>query len=146
MNKDEIKKALECCYDIGSETDCSNCAYHNAFRCNDMLCKDALSLITEQENEIEYRKKQHDNQVSENTRLYIEYDKLKDDHAKLQEQFAKYQMASDKEIKEQIKQAKIESVKEFAEKVKMLFYYEFDELIPSIMSYKIDELLKEYEK
>lgn len=31
--------------------------------------------ITKQENEIEYRKKQYDNQIAENTRLHIEYDK-----------------------------------------------------------------------
>ena len=37
-----------------------------------------------------------------------EIERLKDDYAKLQEQFAQYQMASDKEIKAQIKQAQIE--------------------------------------
>ena len=53
INKDEIKKALKCCcYDSGSEANCSDCAYHNVHWCNDMLCKDALNLITEQEKEI----------------------------------------------------------------------------------------------
>ena len=37
-----------------------------------------------------------------------EIERLKGDYAKLQEQFAQYQMASDKEIKAQIKQAKID--------------------------------------
>lgn len=141
MNKDEIKKALQCCYDSGSETYCSDCAYHNAFRCNDMLCKDALSLITEQENEIEYRKKQHDNQVSENTRLYIEYDKLKDDYAKLQEKFAKYQMSSDKEIVAQKKEA----VKKFAEKL-TINALRLSPMENYHVGNLIDELLKEYEE
>ena len=37
-----------------------------------------------------------------------EIERLKDDYTKLQEQFAQYQMASDKEIKAQVKQAKID--------------------------------------
>ena len=50
ISKDEIKKALKCCcYDSGSEANCSDCAYHNVPWCNDMLCKDALNLINEQE-------------------------------------------------------------------------------------------------
>ena len=53
MNKDEIKKALECCFNGDFEPDCRNCLYHTHPRCNDMLCKDALNLINEQENEIE---------------------------------------------------------------------------------------------
>ena len=55
MSKDEIKKALECCSNpnTGSCKDCpynyndeSHCAYGE-------MCKDALNLINEQENEIE---------------------------------------------------------------------------------------------
>ena len=121
MNKDDIKKALEFCADSDFKTACRNCPYFINLRCNDMLCKDAVNLIIEQENEIEYRKKQHDNQVSENTRLYIEYDKLKDDYAKLQELFAQYQMASDKEIKAQVKQAKIDVLNELKEKRTTVF-------------------------
>lgn len=37
-----------------------------------------------------------------------EIEQLKDNHAKLQELFAKYQLASDKEIRAQVKQAKID--------------------------------------
>ena len=50
MNIDEIKKALQCCAAVGSETSCSDCSY--VYRCRD-LCKDALDLITEQEKEID---------------------------------------------------------------------------------------------
>ena len=90
MNKDDIKKALEFC---ANAFPCEGCAYHDDLTCTDKLKTDALNVIIEQEQEIE---------------------KWKNDYAKLQEQFAKYQMASDKEIRAQKKQA----VKEFAEKLK----------------------------
>ena len=91
-NKDEIKKALKCCcYDSGSEANCSDCAYHNVPWCNDMLCKDALNLITKQEKEI---------------------NNLKADYARLQELFTDYQFASDKEIIAQNEEA----IKEFTER------------------------------
>ena len=152
MNKDEIKKALRCCSAVDFETSCSDCPY--CYRCND-LHRDALNIITEQENEIEYRNKQYDNQVSENTRLYIEYDKLKDDYAKLQEKFSKYQMASDKEIMAQKKEA----AKELAEKLKDYIndkvVEEFNDMAADVIYLTIDidefedyvdELLREYEK
>ena len=50
IKKYEIKKGLECCAAVGSETSCSDCSY--VYRCRD-LCKDALDLIIEQEKEIE---------------------------------------------------------------------------------------------
>ena len=49
MNKDEIKKALECC-----EIDwCCVCPYYKYEGCETILKKDVLTLITEQEKEIE---------------------------------------------------------------------------------------------
>lgn len=56
MNKDKIKKALECC---NVEVSCNYCPYHNEKWCIDTLSKDALNLITEQENEIERLKKEN---------------------------------------------------------------------------------------
>ena len=50
IKKDEIKRGLECCAGIGSETSCNDCSY--CYRCNE-LCKEALDLITEQEKEID---------------------------------------------------------------------------------------------
>ena len=146
MNKDAIKKALEYCAD-DSIDDCKNCPYadNGPFACSISMYKDALTLITEQENEIEYRKKQYDNQVSENTRLYIEYDKLKDDYARLQELFAQYQMASDKEIRAQIKQAKIDVLNELKEKRTTVFI-DIDKVDEAVFIDDIDELLKEYKK
>lgn len=89
MNKDEIKKTLKTCNP--TYYNCKICPYKSVERCVDTMNNDALNLITEQEKEIE---------------------QLKDDYAKLQELFAQYQMASDKEIRAQIKQAKIELLKE----------------------------------
>lgn len=76
-----------------------------------------------------------------------EIEQLKDNHAKLQELFAKYQLASDKEIRAQVKQAKIDVLNELKKKTHN--YY------PSIDSYcisqhvvlvrDIDELIKEVE-
>ena len=146
MNKDAIKKALGYCAS-DSIADCKACPYadNGPFACSISMYKDALTLITEQENEIEYRKKQYDNQVSENTRLYIEYDKLKDDYAKLQELFAQYQMASDKEIRAQIKQAKIDVLNELKEKRTTVFI-DIDKVDEAVFIDDIDELLKEYKK
>lgn len=55
MTKDEIEKALECCSNP-SINSCKNCPYNNngEFSCCDgEMYKDALTLITEQEKEIE---------------------------------------------------------------------------------------------
>ena len=74
-----------------------------------------------------------------------EIERLKAENAKLQEQFAKYQLASDKEILAQVKQAKIDVLNELKKKTHN--YY------PSIDSYclsqhvvlvrDIDKLLEE---
>ena len=93
MNKDDIKKALEFC---ANAFPCEGCAYHDDLMCTDKLKTDALNVIIEQEQEIE---------------------KWKNDYAKLQEQFAQYQMASDKEIIAQRKRAKIEVLNKLKERV-----------------------------
>ena len=54
MTKDEIKKGLECCCNNSDfKNACRNCSYLTCPGCNDTLCKDALNLITEYEQEIE---------------------------------------------------------------------------------------------
>ena len=93
MNKDDIKKALEFCADAFP---CEGCAYHDDLMCTDKLKTDALNVIIEQEQEIE---------------------KWKNDYAKLQEQFAQYQMASDKEIAAQVKQAQIDVLNKAKERI-----------------------------
>ena len=126
MNKDDIKKALEFC---ANAFPCEGCAYHDDLMCTDKLKTDALNVIIEQEQEIE---------------------KWKNDYAKLQEQFAQYQMASDKEIRAQIKQAKIEVLNKLKERVETAIdaYFNLDSggyyLAEDAMN-DIDELIRETE-
>ena len=127
MNKDDIKKALEFCADAFP---CEGCAYHDDLMCTDKLKTDALNVIIEQEQEIE---------------------KWKNDYAKLQEQFAQYQMASDKEIIAQRKQAKIEVLNKLKERVETAIdaYFNLDGggyyLAEGAMN-DIDELIGEVEE
>lgn len=127
MNKDDIKKALEFC---ANAFPCEGCAYHDDLMCTDKLKTDALNVIIEQEQEIE---------------------KWKNDYAKLQEQFAQYQMASDKEIIAQRKQAKIEVLNKLKERVETAIdnYFNLDGggyyLAEGAMN-DIDELIREIEE
>ena len=163
MNKDDIKKALVCCSNP-SINSCKDCPYANngKFSCRDgEMFKDTLDLMTEQENEIEYRKKQYDNQTAENTRLYIEYDKAFErlkaqqreiDRLKIQLEQANARIVncSGSELDE------TNAVKEFAEKLKEEYRKleqhhigRYDLNGHSAIyecEIKIDELIKEYEK
>ena len=65
-------------------------------------------------------------------------ERLKDDYAKLQELFAQYQMASDKEIKAQVKQAKIDVLNELKAKS-----YVNDYCREVVEVEKIDQMIKE---
>lgn len=127
MNKDDIKKALEFC---ANAFPCEGCAYHDDLMCTDKLKTDALNVIIEQEQEIE---------------------KWKNDYAKLQEQFAQYQMASDKEIIAQRKQAKIEVLNKLKERVETAIdaYFNLDSggyyLAEGALD-DIDELIEEVEE
>ena len=127
MNKDDIKKALEFCADAFP---CEGCAYHDDLMCTDKLKTDALNVIIEQEQEIE---------------------QWKNDYVKLQEQFAKYQTASDKEIAAQVKQAKIEVLNKLKERVETAIdaYFNLDGggyyLAEGAMN-DIDELIREVEE
>ena len=127
MNKDDIKKALEFC---ANAFPCEGCAYHDDLTCTDKLKTDALNDIIEQEQEIE---------------------KWKNDYAKLQEQFAQYQMASDKEILAQVKQAKIEVLNKLKERVETAIdaYFNLDGggyyLAEGALD-DIDELIEEVEE
>lgn len=127
MNKDDIKKALEFC---ANAFPCEGCAYHDDLTCTDKLKTDALNVIIEQEQEIE---------------------KWKNDYAKLQEQFAKYQTASDKEIAAQVKQAKIEVLNKLKERVETAIdaYFNLDSggyyLAEGALD-DIDELIEEVEE
>lgn len=63
MNKDDIKKALECCSNpcIDCYSTCDDCPYNDVGNCGDTLKTDACELIVEQENEIERFKEETSN-------------------------------------------------------------------------------------
>ena len=141
MNKDEIKKAFDICF--SAQKSCNGCPLlvlekQNGRGCKYNLFTSVFDIITEQEEEI---------------------DKLKDDYAKLQELFAQYQMASDKEIIAQKKeaekrfennmksvleierkQAKIDVLNELKEKCK------FDGHTVAVYKNDIDDMIVEVEK
>lgn len=101
MTKDKIKEALRCC----KNQCCSYCPHWCEKGCQYQTLSDALDLITEQENEIDRLKAK-----DEETCLKCIESKhaTAEEYAKLQEEFVNYQLASDKEIRAQVKQAKID--------------------------------------
>lgn len=109
----KLTEALAIC--VGD--DCDGCPYYDFHQCYDQVKLGALKLIIKQEQEIE---------------------RLKDDYAKLQELFAQYQMASDKEIRAQVKQAKIDVLNELKAKS-----YVNDYCREVVEVEKIDEMIAE---
>ena len=140
MNIDDIKQGLECCSNPRLSS-CNNCPYNNngEFSCRDgEMCKDALNLITEQEKKIERLKDEN----KENCWKCIEAKRVtEEDYAKLQEEFANYQIASDKEMIAQVKQAKIDVLN----RLKSLSIYDDNYLDGYVFIDDIDKLLEEYE-
>ena len=135
MNKDDIKKALEFCADAFP---CEGCAYHDDLMCTDKLKTDALNVIIEQEQEIERLKDEN----KENCWKCIEAKRVtEEDYAKLQEEFANYQIASDKEMIAQVKQAKIDVLN----RLKSLSIYDDNYLDGYVFIDDIEKLLEEYE-
>lgn len=133
MTKDEIKKTLEFCGCDDLSHLCDDCPYDDVRNCTDALKTDALNLIIEQEQEIA---------------------QLKDGYARVQEQFAQYQLASDKEIKAQRRQAQIDVLNKVKDivfdylGVKNIKEAEALSLLDSTLTYDvvtcgIDELIKE---
>lgn len=119
MTKDEIKKTLEFCGDLSHL--CDDCPYDDVRNCTDALKTDALNLIIEQEREIA---------------------QLKDGYARVQEQFAQYQLASDKEIKAQRRQAQIDVLNRLK---RIMTAYSWQIGIIDVQK-EIDELIKEVEE
>ena len=137
MTKEDIKEALEACGAINSP--CVNCPYKDVENCYDTLNNDARKLIIAQESEIDRLKAK-----DEETCLKCIESKhaTAEEYAELQEEFANYQLASDKEIRAQVKQAKIDVLKELKTRhdyaIKNMGY-------PWDISQQIDELIKEIE-
>lgn len=137
MTKEDIKEALEACGAINSP--CVNCPYKDVENCYDTLNNDARKLIIAQESEIDRLKAK-----DEETCLKCIESKhaTAEEYAELQEEFANYQLASDKEIRAQVKQAQIDVLKELKTRhdyaIKNMGY-------PWDIAQQIDELIKEVE-
>lgn len=103
MTKEDIKEALEACGAINSP--CVNCPYKDVENCYDTLNNDARKLIIAQESEIDRLKAK-----DEETCLKCIESKhaTAEEYAELQEEFANYQLASDKEIRAEVKQSQID--------------------------------------
>ena len=124
MNIDDIKKGLWCCSNP-SINSCKNCPYNNngEFSCCDgEMYKDALNLITEQEEEIE-RLKAENEELSKvvSSKVYDLIDNVKE-------------ISDAREACEQ--QSKIDVLNELRNRLGVYYL--------SVISV-IDELLKEYE-
>ena len=136
MTKDEIKKGLELC----KANWCVMCPYCNCIGCEGFLKQDALTLITEQEQEIEKLKAENEELTKVvSSKVYDLIDNTKE-------------IADAREAWE--KQAKIEAVKDFAEKLKTQFeekeqhyicMYDWNGHSAVVdCANEVDELLKEY--
>lgn len=77
--------------------------------------------------------------------LEKEIERLKDYYAKLQEQFAQYQMASDNEIKAQVKQAKIDVLNDIKKYSYTDNCFTDGKWHRYVLVSDIDNILKEYE-
>ena len=129
MTKDEIKKALECCSN-SRVSSCNNCPYNNKgeFSCCDgEMCKDALNLITEQEQEIDRLKAENEELTKVvSSKVYDLIDNTKE-------------IADAREAWE--KQAKIDVLNELTVKAVSLSAIETYHICNLV-----DELLKEYKE
>ena len=130
MNKDEIKKALECCSNP-SINYCKDCPYANNGKfncCNGKMFKDTLDLVTKQENEIDRLKIQ----LEQASAGIVNSDSCELDETNGVEEFAE-------RVKEYINNKVIADFDD-SESVK---YYTID--LDEFES-EIDELLKEYKQ
>lgn len=152
MNKDEIKKALECCAAVGFETSCSDCPY--CYRCND-LSKDALKIITEQEKEIEQLTRECNQQaetLAEEQEACVECELEQSWELFVRDKEIDRLRAESKRFENNMKSVleieKKNVVKEFAEKLKArITKFIWRHNIPEcIFNDIMSDLLKEYEK
>ena len=112
--------------------------YKNRFEVADKVLSETRAKLTKAEHD-------RDRYKAEIERLKAqqrEIEHLKDDYAKLQGLFAQYQMASDKEIRAQVKQAKIDVLNELKEKRTTVFI-DIDEVDEAVFIDDINGLIKE---
>lgn len=106
MNTEQVIKALEHC---SANRDCKLCSYHKCIACVDILLKDALALIKEQQAEIEKYKKLADLNEQDNKDtcelLFKEEDKNKElqahnENLKRENKYLREKLAEEMEHKE----------------------------------------------
>ena len=134
MTKEKIKEALRCC----KNKCCSYCPHWCEKGCQYQTLSNALDLITEQENEID-RLKANDEETC--LKCIESKHATAEEYAELQEEFANYQLASDKEIRAQVKQAKIDVLN----KLRRRSWQGYQIGMYIVSTQEIDELIKEVE-
>lgn len=155
MNNDEIKKGLKCCVGLVGIKDCVNCPYVSIGMCTDTLCKEALNLITKQEQEIGWSKTELTKLKSKANDYKQRYESSKKRYFELTQSGCEALRAKDKHFQEKCKKVennmkavfekeKKQAVKEFAEKLKAKAVQEAE--VEDYVCYIVNRLLKEYEK
>lgn len=118
-------------------------------RDTDKMARNTIEQYRAENEELENALKQSEDNYSRTfERLKAqgrEIGKLKEDYAKLQEQFAQYQMASDKEIRAQVKQAKIDILNKLKDRTRTSYVLDDFILGNVVFSKDIDELIEEIE-
>lgn len=121
MNKDDIKKALECCRNGCPICDCP---YYGIKDCENNLFKDTIDLITEQEKEIE---------------------QLKFNISQAQDQILATAQKKQEYREQQIKQAKIDVLVELRNKCHN-YYPSIDHYCCSVKAVKLSDINKMIEE
>ena len=145
MDRELIKKALECCVDCHTICNSEKCYLFDKFeysQCAKQLKKDSLTLINELESENErlnecYKVKAYD-------KLRAENNQLKDRIAELEKENAKYKQKLT--TNQWVQEIRKEALKQFAERLKEKYGKSCSEYYPLLLeltSEQLDETLKE---
>ena len=131
MNKDDIKKALECCR---KGCPIGDCPYYGIKDCENNLFKDAIELITEQEKEIDALK-------AENEKVYT----VRNDLLKENDEFIKTNAELLLLTKQAVKQAKIDVLVELRNKCHN-YYPSIDHYCCSVKAVNLNDINKMIEE
>ena len=116
MSDAEIKKALECCYDLDSSAICHQCLLYQTENCRDgYLGLQALHLINRQKAEIERLRTANDNLGSILIGFMDEVSKWESKHGLDVSELPLIAIRG--EAKEVVDKIKVEAIKEFAERL-----------------------------
>ena len=143
MNKEDIKKAFDICYDI--QQGCTDCPLLKLERQNGAGCKynlfvSVIDLITEQEKEIEQFKTSNQNAIDKINELQKEINALQEENRRLDEYVSC--TLSAQEFDEEIKQAKIDVLNELKRQAEHCDQWNC-EVVPTRY---IDEMIEEVEE